>query len=103
MTETWPLMPERTEVVEDVSENEVMQDMVKHAETKGWFSMGKAYGTIGGKVDKCCLPRVYVIPKWKMWLLGVSKWRPIAPHTKVPLKRVYNTVAKAYHFVLTQI
>ena len=57
----------------------------------GSASLPRVYATVKSK----CIPDSGVILKLKA--------RPITPHTKVALKKVYNKVASAYLFVLQQI
>ena len=91
------------------TEAEITQDQIRAFEAHNWGRFGKLYGvTKQGKVTTAKLPRVYATIKGKCLPEGGGivtklKARPITPHTKVVLKRVYNKVATAYLFVLTQI
>ena len=95
-------------------ENNILTDYSKQYYAAGWSSVGKIYGeTRDGDTAnrRSCIPAAYAIPKGKairaaepgLKARNTIKGRPIAPHTRHPLKNVYNRNATGYHLVLTSI
>ena len=109
MAVAWPLEEERCEVVQ-CSEKEVNKKQVEAYNNFDWARIAPLFGCDkrGNVSERAQLPRVYATIKSKCLpdnggVVEVLKARPITPHTKVVLKKVYNKVATAYMFVLTQL
>ena len=109
MKVAWPLEAERCDVV-DLTEKEVNKKQTQAYQNFDWNRIAPLFGcdNKGNASDKVEVPRVYATIKSKCLpkrggVVKVLKARPISPHTKVALKKVYNKVATAYMFVLTQL
>lgn len=109
MRTAWPLEKERCSVVE-CSEAEVHRAQVKAYQNNGWERIAPLFGCDrhGTVSERAAVPRVYATIKGKCipaagGAISEIKARPITPHTKVVLKKVYNKVASAYLYVLTQL
>ena len=121
MRQAWPDEPERCEVLcpatasrksADDTEQRLLREYVKYYHQKDWKRISKLYGVDShGEPVQAALPRAYANPKLKTIIAAlhgraadnVIKGRPISPHTKHPLKNVYNRAATAHHFILTKI
>ena len=121
MRQAWPNEPHRctvicpanaTAVESEQIETEIIAGHAKEFHAKNWQRIATLSGIdSNGKTQSDLLPRGYANPKLKSIraaLPGRSatnkiKGRPISPHTRHPLKNVYNRVAAAHHFLLTQI
>ena len=108
MEKAWPNEKHPCEIVTDKSEKSIQNAMVREFEQREWHRFAKLYGCDkNNNVERAELPRVYATIKSKCipegGIILELKSRPITPHTKVTLKRVYNKVASAYLFVLQQI
>ena len=103
MNKTWPMEPDRCEVL-NASDQDIMSQDVKAYVAKGWSRLANLYGCdTDGYFTRAALPWVYVLIKLKSFTLRVLKGRPISPHTRIPLKRVYNLIATAHAWALMQI
>ena len=109
MKVAWPLEKERCEVVSD-SEAEINKKQVQAYKDFDWKRIAPLYGCDknGNVSERAQLPRVYATIKSKCLpeqggVITTLKARPITPHTKVVLKKVYNKVATAYMFLLTKL
>ena len=107
MQAAWPNELDRYDVVDQTttSERRILRQMARTHAKRGWERLGKLYGIDQhGHENRAELPRVYATIKDKCiptdGVITKIKARPITPHTKVPLKRVYRTVATAFLFVL---
>ena len=108
MTKAWPNEEHRCRLVTDTNEKAIQNAMVREYKQQEWHRFAKLYGCDQkGRVERAQLPRVYATIKSKCippdGVITELKARPITPHTRVTLKRVYNKVASAYLFVLQQI
>eukprot|EP01050_Picozoa_sp_SAG11_P028373 SAG11_NODE_7555_length_1129_cov_2.461165_1_plen_294_part_00 len=121
MQKSWPDEPERCTVLcpstatdEESAkiETKILQEEILTYEEKNWSRIATLYGVRGGRVPAgCALPPVYAMIKLKAIVAATAgkhsdnavKGRPIGPHTKHPLKNVYNRNATAHHYMLTQI
>ena len=121
MRNAWPDEPDRCEVIcaadaseetVEKTEREILTQDIKIYHEKNWQRIAKLYGVDPfGRPVNAALPRGYSNPKLKAILAAVPgrkasniiKARPIAPHTKIPLKNVTNRNATGHHFLLTQI
>ena len=109
MKAAWPLEEERCEVV-NCTEKEVNKKQISAFKNFDWHRIAPLYGcdNKGNISERVQLPRVYATIKSKCLpekggAFTVLKARPISPHTRIALKKVYNKVATAYMFVLTQL
>jgi len=111
MEMAWPQEPHRYEISE-WCEKKIMKEDIKNYHVKGWDKISKLYGCDKGKAKRCSVPRVYATIKGKTFnkenmsengTIKKLKARPIAPHTKHVLKRVYNKVATATLFCMMQV
>ena len=121
MRNAWPDEPDRCEVIcaadaseetVEKTEREILTQDIKIYHEKNRQRIAKLYGVDPfGRPVNAALPRGYSNPKLKAILAAVPgrkasniiKARPIAPHTKIPLKNVTNRNATGHHFLLTQI
>ena len=109
MKAAWPLENERCEVVYS-TEKQVNKKQTQAYRDHDWQRIAPLYGcdNKGNPSERVQIPRVYATIKGKCLpeeggIVQVLKARPISPHTKVALKKVYNKVATAYLFLLTQL
>ena len=103
MAKTWPFEPARCKVVHQ-TEEEIMRCDIRHYEAKGWSRLARLYGCdAAGNPGSARIPHVYILIKLKSWTQRVIKGRPISPHTKIPLRWLYNIIATAHAWMLGQI
>jgi hypothetical protein len=108
MNKAWPLEEHRCDLVVDKTGKCIQNDMARVYQRRGWNRIAPLHGCdTQGRVVRAALPRVYATIKSKCipesGIITELKARPITPHTKVVLKRVYNKVATAFLFVLRNI
>eukprot|EP01050_Picozoa_sp_SAG11_P006876 SAG11_NODE_553_length_8575_cov_18.074328_5_plen_136_part_00 len=121
MKKAWPDEPGRcsilcgadaTEEESAATEKKILIEEIQTYREKGWSSIAALYGVDAkDRPVRCRLPPVYALVKLKAIMaaspgrkvVNVLKGRPIGPHTKHPLKNLYNRVATGQHFVLTSI
>jgi len=121
MKQSWPDEPHRCEVMcpagateelSDLVEQNINYNYIKAYNDNNWQSIAPISGVdYNGKPRGGLLPAGYANPKLKSILAATAgrkavnsiKGRPISPHTKHPLRHVYNRTATAHHYLLTQI
>ena len=121
MQQAWPNEPHRCTVIcpanasaekSEEIKKEIIRKHVAEFTVKNWKRIAALSGfEYNGKMKSDLLPKGYANPKLKSIIAGLPgrkacnkiKGRPISPHTRHPLKNVYNKVATAHHFMLTQI
>ena len=98
----WPSEPARCKVLENISEFDILYQDILHYHEQGWDRLCALFGVDknGFPSDRSSVPRCYATWKLKAFLKQVLKGRPISPHTRIPLKLLYNLIASAHQFML---
>ena len=99
MRAAWPSEPSRCEVL-SLSDRDVMLQDIRQYTERGWARLAKLYGCDDTNPVRACIPYVYATIKLKAFLQQKLKARPISPHTKIPLRWLYNIVATAHQYML---
>ena len=100
----WPSEPSRCCTL-DKSEFDVLWEDVQAYNAAGWSRLSRLFGadSDGYPSLRTSLPHCYATWKLKAFLKQILKGRPISPHTKIPLKHLYNLIATAHQYLLMRI
>ena len=98
----WPSEPDRCTILQDAPYDILSKDVEAYT-AAGWERIARLFGCSGLRPTSTArLAAVYATWKMKAFLTGKLKGRPIAPHTAIPLRYLFNLVATAYAFILIQ-
>jgi hypothetical protein len=100
----WPAEPTRCKVLEK-SEFDILWEDIQHFHAAGWGRLSRLFGvdSDGFPSLRAALPHCYATWKWKAFIMQILKGRPISPHTRIPLKLLYNLIATAHQYILVCI
>ena len=100
----WPSEPGRCKVLE-MSEFDILWQDIQEFHKRGWSRLCKLFGVSADDFPtaRSSLPHCYGTWKLKAFLKQILKGRPISPHTRIPLKVLYNMMATAHAFLLGRI